>query len=141
MPKHPTFEVEAWIPSERDARDGECEEWTEVILQLDSDLTEPVALDLTRAAGEAIISTLGDVMHRWAGKSIINHIWEELDLTMDELMAKTAEPDDAGYARGLAMALAYMYNPLNPDIEQVRADAVERWESRQPAEDDENPFA
>jgi hypothetical protein len=53
---------------------------------------------------------------------------------MDGLMGGTADPDDKGYAQGLAMAIAYMYNPINPDIEQVRADAVERWEDRHNSE-------
>lgn len=134
MPIHPVFEIEARIPDEADARNDECAEWAELILTIGSDQSEAIEVDLTRSAGEAIISTVGDVLHRWAGKSILESICDELDATMDGLMDGTADTDDKGYAQGLAMAIAYMYNPINPDIEQVRADAVERWESRQESE-------
>jgi hypothetical protein len=134
MPIHPQFEISARIPEESDARNDLCADWAELILTIGSDKEEPFEVDLTRAAGEAILETVGDVLHRWAGLSIRDHLWQELDATMDGLMGGTADPDDKGYAQGLAMAIAYMYNPINPDIEQVRADAVERWEDRHNSE-------
>lgn len=132
---HPEFEVTASIPAEDDYRKGNAERWSEVVLEISRDGNTTHRLDLTRSAGEAVIATLGDVLHRWAGKSIIDHIWEELDVTMDELMGGNyPDSEDRGYARGLATALAYMYNPINPDVEQIRADAVERWEERRDAD-------
>jgi hypothetical protein len=134
MPEHPTFQIEARTPEESDARNELCAEWAEVILSIDNGEDDPGEVDLTRAAGEAIIQVLGDVMHRWAGKSILDSIWEELDLAMDSLMDGEPEDEERGYARGLATAIAYLYNPINPDVQQIRADAVERWEERS------NPF-
>lgn len=134
MPEHPTFHIEARIPEESDARNELCAEWAEVILSIDNGEDDPGEVDLTRSAGEAIIQVLGDVLHRWAGKSILESISDELDATMDSLMDGEPDEEERGYARGLATAIAFLYNPINPDVDQVRADAVERWEERS------NPF-
>lgn len=76
-----------------------------------------------------------------AGKSVLDLLWERLDAFVNELMAKdmphpdkTADPDFReikGRAYGMAEAIALITNPYHPDIDAVRADAVERWEQRQ----------
>ena len=135
MPEQPAFDIDARIPDERDYRDGEAEAWSDLILEVtNADAGERTRLDITRGAGEAIIEVLGDVLHRWAGKSIKEHIWSELVMTIDGLMSGEPDEEERGYARGLATALAYLYNPIAPDVDAVRAEAMERWEATQAAE-------
>jgi hypothetical protein len=82
-----------------------------------------------------LIDVLHQTLHPHYGRSIIECIWEELDIVMDRLMSGEPEPDgrDPGRAEGLAMALALFTNTYAPDLDAVRERAVERWESRQAA--------
>lgn len=73
-----------------------------------------------------------------AGASIYELIWAELDHVMDALMQAQphgATPEEAAALRnqaiGLARALAILTNPYAPDIDAIRAQAVERWETKQ----------
>lgn len=76
-------------------------------------------------------------MNDVAGKSLLDLLWEHLDQFMDDLMAPAHEGGDLeqaelkGRAYGMAHAIALVTNPYHPDLDTVRADAVERWESRQ----------
>lgn len=94
--------------------------------------------------------------HSARGPSIIERLWAELDNIMDRLMSDglpgeepyesqgydveglqhvrdvwQAYGEERGKAQGTAYALAMMTNPYKPDIEGIRATAVERWEARQ----------
>lgn len=64
------------------------------------------------------------------GKTIREMLWADLDAVMSRLMAEgeAAEESDKGEAYGLARAIALMDDPWQPDIDAVRAEAVERWE-------------
>lgn len=87
--------------------------------------------------------------HSAAGKSLLEKLWDELDVVMDRLMAD-GEPENAGYpyhqddledyrswgedrgqAQGLAFAIAIIENPYHPNMPAVKARAVERWEAGQ----------
>lgn len=69
-----------------------------------------------------------------AGKSILELMWDELDVLMEILMA----PSDfdleeevtwyRGRANGLATCIALVHNPYVPDVNAVRALAKERYE-------------
>lgn len=71
-----------------------------------------------------------------AGKSVLDLLWERLDAFVDELMApahgggELELAERKGHAYGMAEAIALITNPYHPDIEAVRADAMERWELR-----------
>lgn len=79
------------------------------------------------------MSVVADV----AGKSVLDLLWEHLDAFVDELMAPAHEGGELdraerkGHAYGMAEAIAVITNPYHPDIDAVRADAMERWEERQ----------
>jgi hypothetical protein len=65
------------------------------------------------------------------GKSILEMLWEELDAIVERLMAGGNDEDDKGKAQGVAWAIALVQNPYLPDIEHVRAEAMDRWEADQ----------
>lgn len=69
---------------------------------------------------------------QYAGKSLIEMIWDQLDEVMDRLMDGSAEETDKGKAFGIATSLAILRNPYDVPaaLEAVRAEAMERWESR-----------
>jgi hypothetical protein len=76
------------------------------------------------------------------GKSIIEMIWDELMQVYSRIMLskqyvesgdQRAEDfhavQDIGEAIGLATALSLLLNPYNPDIDAIREEAAQRWES------------
>ena len=67
---------------------------------------------------------------QFAGKSIYERLWEEMDAVYGRLMAGegTVAKGDKHYARGLAYSLMLMSSPYNPDIEAVKKEAHRRWE-------------
>ena len=134
MPEQPDFNITARIPGEKDASNGNAEWWSDLILEVGKIGGSNYRLDLTRPAGEAIVDALHEVLHPWAGQSIIEHIWSELVVTIDSLMTGDPDDEERGYARGLATAIAYLYNPLDPDVDAVRSEAMERWQMQQPAD-------
>lgn len=62
--------------------------------------------------------------------SLIEKIWEELDVEMVGLMIDPDDERSKGMALGLATALAILTNGYDPDIDAIRAQAYERWEAR-----------
>jgi hypothetical protein len=134
MPVQPDFSIEARIPTEVELRKGAVPGWSDLtldVIQDSSDSPNKVRVHLTRIAGEAVCEAIREVLHPWAGKSIIEHIWDELDDTMDGLMdGSGAGAEPKGIALGLATALALMYNPLDPNVDAVREEAMERWDLR-----------
>lgn len=71
------------------------------------------------------------------GPSIIDLIWEELDESYAELMALHAKGIGSedytilrGRCAGLAVAIAIMRNPYDPDDDTIREEAAERHASR-----------
>lgn len=91
-----------------------------------------------------------------AGRSLLEMLWEELDVIMDKLMEEGA-PEDVpptptmenraplaawrtewleygetrGQAQGVAYAIAVIERPYEPDVPGIKERAVERWEERQ----------
>lgn len=88
-------------------------------------------------------------------KELLAELWAELDTIVDHIMS-TEEPEvsdfdsgicyqdietgtagDAckkwgewrGQAQGIAYAIAVLSNPYKPDVEAVRAEAMQRWEA------------
>lgn len=73
-----------------------------------------------------------------AGRSLIEMLEDQLDgyfNTLKGLDMETADPlevaDLKGAARGVAESIAILLNPYYPNVDVVRAEAVERWEWRE----------
>jgi hypothetical protein len=87
-------------------------------------------------------------------QALFEELWKELDTIVEHIMSEEA-PEVAdfdsgvqyqdidtgkatevcikygewrGQAQGIAYALAVLINPYQPDIEAIRAEAMERWE-------------
>lgn len=92
-------------------------------------------IELTRHDGEVIIEVLHSVLHPNTHKSSpVQRLWAELDDVMDFLMdVDEPEPEDRARARALAEAIAMISQPWSeePDVDAIRAEAVERWEANQ----------
>lgn len=102
----------------------------------DNALTLQVAgqqVALSWAEAHAARDALAKALHQHAGASIVERLEEDLDKVMDSLMSGELDEDaleqERGWARGLATAISYM---RTCDIDDVRAQAMERWENRQP---------
>ena len=69
---------------------------------------------------------------KYAGPSIREQMWEELDSLINILMAHKAK--DVVYARGraygVASCLAILEQPYSPNVDAVRERAMERWNER-----------
>ena len=139
MPDHPDFEITARIPTAAEGSAGDVEPWTELLLWVtqEGDDDGP-GMELTRAAGEAILETVNQALHPYSGVTIREQIWEALDEVMERLMGGAAEPDDRGQAQGLAMALAIFLNPYTPRIDVIKEEAMERWQSVAATQDSED---
>jgi hypothetical protein len=76
-----------------------------------------------------------------AGKSILEILWEDLMATLDTLMNSEDlvidDPDlnrTKGRAEGVAWSIAVMtHSPRTPDINLIKAEAMEKWEAAQEA--------
>lgn len=75
-----------------------------------------------------------------AMQAAIDLLEEDLDDVIDRLMspgAEAADGKDSGRAESLAYALAVMTNIAHPDIEEVKDEAMLRWEARQQGDEDD----
>jgi hypothetical protein len=78
---------------------------------------------------------------KYAGRSIIEVLWEDLISCIDKLMESDDYYDDdsgwdrtrtEGRAEGVAWSLAVMIqSPRTPDINLIKAEAMERWKAEQ----------
>lgn len=93
-----------------------------------------VARERTMLAGEP---------GQFAGRSIYEMLWDEMDSVYARLMAGEGAraKGDKGRAGGLAYALAVMTNPYKVDIEAIREQAHERWENGRDELDEANHAA
>lgn len=72
-----------------------------------------------------------------AGKPIIEMMWDEL-MAVYERLAEGAEAKDGrdpGRAEGMALCIAILQNPYQPNIEAVREESVRRYEEEYADED------
>lgn len=141
-------EVSAHIPTGADHDAGIVPPWCELVLNVkreaDSDGpgddgpgTWPIntgSLTLRRHDGELIIEVLQSVLHPAHVSSAVAQVWDELDTVYAKIMRRVErdkEPlkKDVGMALGLATALAIMLDPIEPDVDEVRGLAVERYEA------------
>lgn len=104
-----------------------------------------------RALMEKYVSTAPNP-HPYAGMSILDILWQDLDDVMDQLMGDeeprvpkqwgVKPPQDIakeqrawgelrGQAQGLAFAIAVLTNPYKGDVPAVKKEAMQRWQTRQ----------
>jgi hypothetical protein len=85
------------------------------------------AADVLRAAAGNAIGSM------CAGKSLHEILWDELMTIMERLMTGCEAEDgrDPGRAEGVAYCIAIFQNPYAPNIEGVRAEAMERWDQQE----------
>lgn len=119
---------EAHAVTDSEQRNNDLPDWVEIILELERSGKSRKHL-LRRHDAELIIEVLYEVLHPASGRSIVQSIWQELDDAMVRLFRGDAVEEDKGLALGLATALAYMTNPYNPNVDAVRAIAMERYRS------------
>lgn len=70
-----------------------------------------------------------------AGKSIVELIEDELDALIVTLMEDDLAPEEkkdvAAECRGLALAVAIIRNPYEPDVNLIREQAMNRYADRE----------
>ena len=138
-------EVEAYLPTNADHVAQAVPAWCELVLSVkrfDDGTLKPshplnVRMPLRRHDGELIIEVLQGALHPDANKFAVEAMWAALDDVVDRLQRrvnKGKEPlkSDRGEALGLATAIALLSNPIEPDVDEVRSVAMERWEIRHP---------
>ena len=84
-----------------------------------------VMSDLLRAA---VVNAGGSSC---GGKTLYEMVWDELDVITERLMAGEGAEDDVGAARGIAYIIAVMQNPYLPNIDNIKEQAMDRWEAGQ----------
>lgn len=134
-------EVQAWVPTNADHVSGVTPPWCELVLEIRRTDDESLItawpinerLPLRRHDGELIIQVINDVLHP-DRVSAVDGIWDELDAVVASIQRRVErdrEPlrRDVGIAYGLALALAVLANPDDPDVDAVRAEAMQRYEA------------
>lgn len=70
------------------------------------------------------------------GETILELLWRELMVVIDRLMSdgqQSGDGKDPGRAEGIAYAIAIMQNPYRPSVDDVREQAMARWEEEDAA--------
>ncbi len=65
------------------------------------------------------------------GRTILELLWDEMMVVYERLVTDQAAEHDVGIAQGIAYAIAVMQNPYLPNIDNVRAQAAQKWEEDQ----------
>lgn len=132
MVAQPGFAIDVVIATDAQHVREQVPPWCEVILDVEQKPTkkgEEHKLSrqfLTRNASEAIAGALHEALHPYAGKSLLEGLWMELDTVIRRLINKEAKEDDKGYAQGLTWAIAHFINPYQPDYDGIKAQALRR---------------
>jgi hypothetical protein len=69
----------------------------------------------------------------YGGPTLLEALWNEMDRLMEGLMTGQDEADggDRYRAAELAWVLAIVSNAYDPNVNRIRAEAVERWNAQQ----------
>lgn len=134
--KQPRYAVSVAIHGDIDRREKGVPEWCDLSMTVASDTSNDgwivtegrraAVLYLTREAGQTIIDATYKTLHPYAGQSIVRLMDNRLDEVVGRLLDGTAQEGEKDMARGMAMMIAIMYQPLNPDWEAVRDASVAR---------------
>jgi hypothetical protein len=134
-------EVEAEITTVTEHVAGIVPKWCELRLKIrreQDDATQfPLNIDipLRRHDGELIIEVLQEVLHPEQTTVAGEAIWAAMDDVVERIMkrrqkGKDPRPEDLGEAVGIATAIAITNNPVQPNVDDVRWAATERWNIR-----------
>lgn len=79
---------------------------------------------------------------QFAGRSIIDILWEEMDATYARLAGGKGSraKGDKGRAGGLAYALAVMTNPYDVNVEAIKEQVHARWRAGMDEIDEANYY-
>lgn len=136
-------EVEAWIPTVAEHDAGITPGWCELVLGIKrihdkDDQSGPGGwpihqnLALRRHDGELIIQVLSDVLHRGVSNSVGDALWAEMDRLVEFIQRRVSRgkkpmTKHVNQALGMATALAILDNPAEPDLDEIRATAMQRY--------------
>lgn len=128
-------EVTAWSPTGKDHDAGIVPPWCEMVLEVARESEWPIKVQwpLRRHDGEMIIDVIHQTLHTRPGGNVTDMLWTELDrvvVKIQKRVEKGREPKSGhvGEARGLALAIAILTNPYAYDLDEVRAEAMARYE-------------
>jgi hypothetical protein len=133
--KHPQYTTTVAIHGDIDHAAGDVPEWCDLSVDITSTehhavwvsaWDEQVTLYMTRKAGEAIIDAMHKTLHPWAGGSLVQLMEKDLDAVVDRLLSGKAQDGEKDMARGMAMMIARLRQPYNPDWTEVRDASVAR---------------
>jgi len=131
--------VEAVAVGAGDQEAGTVPPWCEIQFEAKRDELKPfhVRWHLKRHDAELIIQVLHKVLHPSAGGHVTTMLWAELDEVVDRIQKRVERgrdplKADVGRAQGLTRAIAILVNPYAYDEDEVREEAMERYEERQP---------
>lgn len=102
---------------------------TEIQVRLDGTASHSAGLEFRKTP--AAERTESQHQPMCGGRSILEMAEEELDAVFERLMSGEGQAEDGldkGRAEGMARIIAIFRNPYAPDLNMVRAMAVERWE-------------
>lgn len=85
-----------------------------------------------RSGGEEEVIELEVAPPQFAGASILETYWQELDDILDRLLGGTPAEDgkDSGRAEAMVYAIAVATNPYKPNVSEIRKEARRRYTTR-----------
>jgi hypothetical protein len=89
-----------------------------------------IKFDIPRALAEELNAALSSYLRPYAGMSIFERVMEELDTVIARLMSGDGEAEDGrdpGRAEAFCMVLAILRNTYEPDYDQERQRAMDRY--------------
>lgn len=134
--KQPQYAISVAIHGDIDHRSGVAPEWCDMSVTVASNTSSKewlaveggraLILYMTRGSGEDIIDALHKTLHPYAGSSLVQLMEKDLDAVVSRLLDGTAQEGEKDMARGMAMMIARLRQPYQPDWTAVRDASVAR---------------
>lgn len=122
--------------------DADAPDWSDIVVDIQGDTTDDTTwLPLTAGQAEELRAALDHELRLRHGPSILDNLWASLDDLTARLMTgmRDGEPMDDDEqvatryrAEGIAWSLAMMINPGQPNLDDIRETAMERYDSAHP---------
>lgn len=94
-----------------------------------------IKFDIPRPLAEELNAALASYLRPFAGLSIFERVMEELDVVIARLMSGDGQAEDGrdpGRAEAFTMVLAILRNTYDPDYDQEKERAMERFHDANP---------